>query len=59
MGIVAILFNDADLFEQTDNIPSTEGHMWNPVKTGHAVSETKIFKDYTILYMYVAQDKGR
>ena len=27
MGIVAILFNDADLFEQTDNIPSTEGHM--------------------------------
>ena len=42
MGMAAILFNDAELFEQLD-IPSIEGPMWNLVKIGQAVSE-RIFK---------------
>ena len=28
--------------------------MWNLVKTVQAVSEKKTFKDFTILYMYIA-----
>ena len=59
MGRVAILFNDAEPFGQLDNIPSTEVPMRNLVKTGLAVSEKKTFKDYKILYMYVAQGKDR
>ena len=51
MGMVSILFNDAEPFEQIDNISLTEGPMWNLVKTGQAVSE----KCYKILYMYTAQ----
>ena len=54
MGMVAILFNDAESFEQIDNIPLTESPIWNLVKTGQAVSE-KMFKDYEILYMYIAK----
>ena len=42
MGRVAILFNDAEPFEQIDNIPSTEHRMWKLVKIGPAVSEKKI-----------------
>ena len=33
IGMTAILFNDAEPFEQNVNIPSTEGPMWNLVKT--------------------------
>ena len=51
MGMAAILLNGAELFEQVIvNIPWTESHMWNLVKSDWAVSE-KVFKDYTILYM--------
>ena len=32
------MFNDAELFEQIDNTPWTEGPMWNLVKIGHTVS---------------------
>ena len=46
MGMEAILFNDAEPFQQTDNIPSTKGTKWNLVKIGQAVSEKKKFKDY-------------
>ena len=59
MGKVAILFNDADLFEQINYTPSTEGLKWNLVIIGQAVSEKKTFKDYKILYMHIAQGKGR
>ena len=34
MGMAAILFNDAEPFEQSVNIPSTEGPLWNLVKSG-------------------------
>ena len=37
MGIAAILFNGAEPFEQTDNIPLTEGPMRNLVKIGGEV----------------------
>ena len=43
MGKEAILFNDAEPFEQTDNMPSTEGPKCNLVKTGQAVPEKKTF----------------
>ena len=36
MVIIAILFNDAELFEQTDNTPSTKGTMWNLLKIDQA-----------------------
>ena len=58
MGMAAILFNVAELFEQIVNIPSTEGPMWNLVKTGKAVSE-KVFKDFMVLYLYIAQGEGQ
>ena len=34
MGMAAILFSGAEPFEQIVNISSTEGLMWNLVKTG-------------------------
>ena len=45
-------------FEQSDNMPLTEGPMCNLVKIGQAVSEKKTFKDYEILYMYIAKGQG-
>ena len=39
MGIAAILFYDAEPFEQIDNTPFTEGSMLNLVKITQAVSE--------------------
>ena len=57
MGMTAILFNDAEQFEQIDNMPSTEGPKCNLVKTGQAVSEKKTFNK--ILYMYIAQGQGQ
>ena len=44
MGIVDILFNDAELFEQIENTSSTESPKWNLVKTGQAVSKKKTVK---------------
>ena len=59
MGIAAILFNDAELFEQIVNIGWTEGPMWNLVKIVQAIWEKKMFKDFMILYMYIAQGQGQ
>ena len=55
MGMAAILFNCVEPFEQIGNALLTEGCMWNLLKNAQAVSEKKIFKNYTILYMYIAQ----
>ena len=57
MGMAAILFSGAEPFDQIVNTPSKEGPMWNLVKIGQAVSE-KTFKDYAILYLYIAQGQG-
>ena len=58
MGMAAILFDNAEPFEQIDNTLLTEGPMWNLMKIGQAVSQKKTFKDHEI-YMYIAQGKGR
>ena len=50
--MVAILFSSV---EQTVNIPSTEGSMWNLVKIGQLISEKKKFNDCTILNMFIAK----
>ena len=57
--MATILFNDAELFEQIYNMSSTEVTLCNLVKIGQAVSENKMFKDYEILYMYIAQGQGQ
>ena len=46
MAKAAILFNDAEPFEQNVNIPLTEGLMWNLVKIGQVVLEKKRFKEF-------------
>ena len=48
MGMAAILFNDAEPFEQSVNIPSTEGPVWYLVKIGQVVLE-KISWLYTCI----------
>ena len=58
MGMTAILLNDAERFEQTDNMPLTEGPKSNLMEIGQAVSK-KMFRDYEILYMYITQGQGR
>ena len=57
--MVDILFNDAEPFSKLIISSSTESPMWNLVKIGQAVSEKKKFKDYDILYMYIAQGQGQ
>ena len=47
IGMAAILVDGAEPFEQSFNIPSTEGHMRHLVKIGRAVSENETFKDFT------------
>ena len=49
----AILFDGAEPFEPIINTPKKE----SPVKTGQAISEKKTFKDYMILYLYIAMAK--
>ena len=55
MAMAAILSNGAEPFDQIVSILSTEGLMRNLVKTVQVVSEKKMFKDFMILYMYIAQ----
>ena len=57
-GMAAILSNGAELFEQIGNALSTEGPMWNLVKSAQTISE-KTFKNCTILYMHIAQGQGQ
>ena len=42
MGMAAILFSDAEQFEQSVNIPSTEGPMWYLVKIGRGFKEEAV-----------------
>ena len=58
MGMAAILFNDAEPFEQSVNIPSTEDPMWNLVNIGQVVLEKKMFQDFMVFYLYIAQGQG-
>ena len=61
MGMAAILLNSTEPFEQIVNILLIEDPMLtmrNLVKTVQTVSE-KTFKDFTILYMYIAQGQDQ
>ena len=59
MGMAAILFNGAKPFEQIAKILSTESSMLNLAKNAQVVPEKKTFKNYTSLYMYIAQCQGQ
>ena len=59
MGMVAIMFNGLEIFDQIGNNLSTEGHMWNPVKIAQAVSEKKTFKNYKIFNIYITLRQGK
>ena len=59
MGMAAILFSGVKPFQEIVNTLSTECLMWNRVWIAQAVSKKKIFKNYTILYMYIAQGHGQ
>ena len=47
MGMVAILFNFVEPFEQIGNTLLTEGPLWNLVKIAKAVSEKRTLKIFT------------
>ena len=57
--MVAILFNGSELFGQIANILSTDGPIGKQVKIVQAVSEKKMFIDFMILYMYIADWQGQ
>ena len=59
MSMIAVLFKGTEPFEQIVNISLTEGPIWNLVKTIQAISEKKIFIDFTILYKCIAQGPGQ
>ena len=44
MGMAAILFNDAEPFEQIGNTLSTDCPMWNLVRIAQVVSKEKTLK---------------
>ena len=52
--MAVILFNGAEPFQEIGNTLLTEDPMWNLVKIDQALSK-KTFKNFTILYMYIAQ----
>ena len=58
MGMVSILLNGMEPFEQILNILSIESPMRNQVKIVQVVSE-KTFKNYTILYKYIPKEQGQ
>ena len=55
MNMAAILFDGTEPVGQICNTLLTEDLMWNLVEIAQAVSEKKTFKNYTILYIYIAQ----
>ena len=60
MGKAAILFNDAEPFEQIVNIPSTEGPMFVYSGENWPVGlEKTTLKDVNVLYLYIAQGQGQ
>ena len=59
MGSAAILLNCTEPCEQIVNILLTEGPMWKVMKAVKAVSEKKTFKDFMILYIYIAKWQGQ
>ena len=52
------MFNGVEPFKLIVNIPSAGDPMWNLVKISRAPLEKTMFKDYMLLYIYVAQWPG-
>ena len=66
LSLFTIYRHDSLLVQWHSTIPtnchtlSTDlGSMWNLMTIAHAVSKKKMFKIYTILYMYIDRSKGR
>ena len=59
MGMVTILFSGAEPVDQSINILRQKTPCEYQLKTGQAISEKKTFKDYLILYIYIAQGQGK
>ena len=59
MSTAVILFSDAEPFKQSVNIPSTEGRLRYLMKIRQVVLEKTRFKDFMVLNLYIAKDKGR
>ena len=57
--MAAILFKGAEPFDKIINILWTEGPKWNLMKEIVQEVSEKSFKDFTILYMYIAQGQGQ
>ena len=55
---VVLPYMGAESFEKIINTFSTEGPVWNLVKTAQAVSE-KTFNNYIILYLYIVPGQGQ
>ena len=54
MGMVDILFNDAETLEQIDNTPlDRKPNLKSGENWSSCFSEKKDFKDYDISYMYI------
>ena len=58
MGMVAILFNGVTPFKHNCHYPFNRIPHEKSGEIAQAVSE-KAFKNYTILYMYIAQGHGQ
>ena len=59
MGMADILLYGAEPFEQIGKTLLKEDPMWNLIEIAQALSEKKTFKNYTILYMYIAPWQGQ
>ena len=57
MGIAAILFKDAEPFEQSVNIPLTDGHMKSGENWSSGFRDEEV-KDFMVLYLYIVQGQG-
>ena len=57
MGIAAILFSSAKVFDQIVSTTSREDPMWNLMKIDKWFHRRHL-KIYTILYMYKVQGQG-
>ena len=55
MGMAAILFNGVEPYEQSVKTLLTESPIWYKCIWWKLLKQLQKFKNYTILYMYIAQ----
>ena len=59
MDMAVIFFQWRVTIQTNCQYPFDRRPIWNLVKTAKAVSEKKTFENYTIVYIYIAQEQGR